>query len=172
MVDRHSGWIIARPCRRQGLTAEKTAHLMLDGGWEIFAVPSIITSDQGSQLVGQWWKTMCAQLGIRQAFSQAYRPQANGRAEVAGKTLIGILRKVWVDDKINWVEPLPRVLRMYHDNPGESRLSPFQVVFGREHNLGGLPWENPRECESASLFFDRMKKKSESEFRNHPQFSL
>jgi len=37
---------------------------------------------------------ICARLGIRQAFSQAYRPQANGRAEVAGRTVINVLRKV------------------------------------------------------------------------------
>ena len=72
-VDRHSGWIIARPCTKVGLTAERAAHLMLDGGWETFGIPSVITSDQGPQFAGQWWKTMCARLGIRQAYSQAYR---------------------------------------------------------------------------------------------------
>ena len=58
---------------------------------ETFGIPAIITSDQGSQFVGQWWRTMCARLGIRQAYSQAYRHQANGRTEVAGKSLIGHL---------------------------------------------------------------------------------
>ena len=119
-VDRRSGWVIARPCQKVGLTAEKAAHLMMENGWETFGVPSVITSDRGSQFVGQWWKTMCARLGIRQAFSQAYRPQANGRAEVAGKSLIGFLRKLWVEERINWVEALPRVLRINHDLPGES----------------------------------------------------
>ena len=66
-----------------------------EGQWlETFGIPSVITSDQGSQFVGQWWRTLCARLGIRQAYSQAYRAQANGRAEVAGKTLIGLLRKL------------------------------------------------------------------------------
>ena len=103
--------------------------MVLENGWDSFGVPSVITNDQGSQFVGQWWRTMCARLGIRQAYSQAYRAQANGRAEVAGKTLIGILRKLQVGGETNWVEALPRVLRMYHDTPGESGLSSYQILF-------------------------------------------
>ena len=156
-VDRLSGWVIARPCTKVGLTAERAAHMILDNGWESFGIPSIITSDQGSQFVGQWWRTMCARLGIRQAYSQAYRAQANGRAEVAGKSLISILRKMHTDKVVNWVEALPRVLRAFHDNPGEAGLSPFQIVFGRERNTAGVPYELSRECEGAQAFFTRME---------------
>jgi hypothetical protein len=156
-VDRLSGWIIAKPTRKEGLTAEKTAHLLLDHGWECFGIPSIITSDQGQQFVGQWWRTMCARLGIRQAFSQAYRPQANGKAEVAGKTLIGLMRKIHVEVGIQWVEALPQVLRMYHDLPGETGLSPFQILFGRDRNVAGIPYQPPRVCEEAAVFMERME---------------
>ena len=100
---------------------------------------------------------MCARLGIRQAYSQAYRPQANGRAEIAGKTLIGLLRKLNAEGPISWVEALPRVLRLYHDTPGESGVSPYQIVFGRERPLAGVPYEPLRECDSAQAFFDRME---------------
>ena len=86
-VDRLSGWIIAKPTLGKGLTAKRTAHLLMDGGWETYGIPSLITCDQGPQFAGQWFRTMCARLGIRLVFSQAYRPQANGRAEVAGKSI-------------------------------------------------------------------------------------
>ena len=76
---------------------------------------------------------------------------------MAGKTLLGILRKLNAEEKINWVEALPRVLRMYHDTPGESGFSPYQVVFGRERPLASLPYDPVRECEGAQQFFDRMK---------------
>ena len=84
-VDRLSGWIIARPTTLAGITAEKAAHLILDYGWNEIGIPSVITSDLGSQFIGFWWKTICTRLGIRHAYSQAYRPQGNGRAEVAVK---------------------------------------------------------------------------------------
>lgn len=101
-VDRQSGLIIAIPTQKKGLTAEKMGHLMLENGWNIFGIPSIITSDQGPSFVGPWWRTMCARLGVRVAYSQAHRAQGNGRAEVAGKQIYNLLRKMHTEDKINW----------------------------------------------------------------------
>ena len=73
-VGRLSGWILAKPALGKGLTAEKTAHLLLENGWDIFGVPSLIACDQGPQFAGQWFRTICARLGIRLAYSQAYGP--------------------------------------------------------------------------------------------------
>ena len=100
---------------------------------------------------------MCSRLGIRLAYSQAYRPQANGRAEVAGKTLIAILRKYAVELKQNWVEMLPRIFKAYHDTPGESEFSPFQIVFVRERFVAGPPFPCDRECEDTQQFCDRVE---------------
>ncbi len=58
-VDRHSVWI-GQPSQYKGLTAEKCAHLLLDGGWSHFGVQSEVTSDQGPEFAGQWFQTMCA----------------------------------------------------------------------------------------------------------------
>ena len=68
-VDRLTGWIIALPTQKEGLTAEKAAHMMMDHGWDMFGIPQVITSDQGANFAGRWWKTMCARLGIRHAHS-------------------------------------------------------------------------------------------------------
>ena len=114
-VDRHSGWMIARPTQYDGLTGEKAAHLLLDNCWGELGVPSIITSDQGPQFISAWWETMCARLGVRQAFSHAYFPQSNGRAEVAGRVLKDMLRKMHNEEGINWVVAPLRALKIHHD---------------------------------------------------------
>ena len=106
-VDRHSGWMVAKPTQKSGLSGENAAHLMLDATWGEVGVPSVITSDQGPQFVSQWWQTMCSRLGIRCAYSQSHRPQANGRAEVAGRVLHDVLRNILVDHDLNLVEALP-----------------------------------------------------------------
>ena len=153
-VDRHSGWTIARPTQKAGLTGEKAAHLLLDSSWGELGVPSVITTDQGAQFTSQWFQTMCGRLGIRLAFSQAHRPQANGRAEVAGRTLQDLLRKIHQDSKANWVEALPRALRIHHDTVDPVMgISPYQAIFGRERPLAGLPWRPELECEDANDFF-------------------
>ena len=100
---------------------------------------------------------MCARLGIRQAFSQAYHHQANGRAEMSGQLLLERLRKLNTARPINWVEALPQVLDRYHDTPGVSGLSPYQIMFGRERSIGQRPYTVATECEDAQDFFKRME---------------
>ena len=146
-----------KPTQKEGLTGQRAANLMLESSWGEMGVPGIITSDQGSQFVAQWWETMCYRLGIRAAFSQAHHPQANGRAEVAGKVLIDLMRVLMLDHQQNWVEVLPRALRIHHDTVDPTMgITPYKAVFGRERSLGGLPGNLEKECPEPAEFFDRM----------------
>ena len=63
---------------------------------------------------------------------------ANGRAERAGQQIMEILRKLNTDQKMNWVEGLPRVLRIIHDTPGDAGLTPSEIGFGRERFLANV----------------------------------
>jgi transposase InsO family protein len=157
-VDRLSGWLVACPTVKQGLTAERAAHLLLDKWWEPFGLPATVHSDMGPQFVGQWWKTMCARLGLHQTFSQPHRPRANGRAERAGQQLISLLRKLHLEHGLLWMEALPRALMIHHDLVGEAGLSPYQIMFGRDRPLAGIPYSPERECEDALEFFRRMER--------------
>ena len=49
-VDRATNWVLARAALRDGLTGEKTAHLLLEGGWGEIAIPSILTSVKAHNL--------------------------------------------------------------------------------------------------------------------------
>ncbi len=99
---------------------------------------------------------MCGRLGIREIFSQAYYPQANGRAEVACQQLIGILRKLHAEEEINWLEALPQALLYLHDRVGEGGLSPYKILMGRERPLAGIPYTPERECIEAQNYFDQI----------------
>ena len=168
-VDRHSGWIVAVPCLEKGLTGAKLAKAMVKHQWRPFGIPSVISSDQGSHFVSAWWQNLCYLLGIRLAFSQAYHHQANGRVERAGQQIMEVLRKLQADSKINWVEALPQVLDRIHDVKGESGYSPYEILFGRQRPLAGVPYTPPKECEDAQEFFSRMKKIDEkvAQILNH-----
>ena len=157
-VDRATNWVIAKPTLMEGLTGEKAAQMLLEG-WGEIAIPSVLTSDHGAQFTSSFFRTICARLGVRQAFSQAYRPQANGRAEVAGRTLITTLRKLHTDNEINWVESLPRALRLRHDLPDpETGFTPYQLLFGRERPLANLPFSIARANPDAEEFVDGIQK--------------
>ena len=106
------------------MTGAKLAKMMLKE-WRFFGIPSIVMTDQGSHFTSEWWKTFCAELGIRQAYAHAYHHQANGRAEVAGQQIKEIMRKIVIEEEKTWVEALPLVLDKIHDAKGQSGLSPY-----------------------------------------------
>ena len=57
------------------------------------------------------------------------------------------------------MEGLPRALRLRHDLPNpEIGLSPYQLLFGRELPLGGLPYSIPRANPDAEEFLDGVQK--------------
>ena len=156
-VDRHSGWVVATPHRLRGLTAAKVAKSMYESWWSPHGIPAVITSDRGPQFAGAWWRTMCAALGIRQAYAQAYHHSANGRAEVVGAQLQKRLRKLQAEEGICWVPSLQRAVRMLHDVPGPSGLSPYQILYGRDRPYAGVPYEPPRAWPDAVAFFEQQK---------------
>ena len=138
-VDRHTGWIIAIPSKKSGFTAEKAIKAMYSKWMDMGGgIPSVITSDLGSHFIGGWFRALCSQMGIRQAFSQAYRAQANGRAERGGRQIIEWMEKLSVESDINWVQALPKVLQQFHDSIGESGFSPYFLMFGRNRQTVGI----------------------------------
>ena len=102
---------------------------------------------------------MCARLGIRGVYAQAYHHQANGRAEIQGKIFKNLFSKLLDENpKLNWVEIMPMALRCFLDAPGPTGLSPYEIVHGRHKYRSGIPQEPVRESEDANHFFDRSKK--------------
>ena len=57
---------------------------------------------------------------------------------------------------VNWVEALPRVIDRIHDTPGETGLTPYEILFGRERYTAHVPYRPPKDCEDAQEFFKRM----------------
>ena len=100
---------------------------------------------------------MCGALGIRCAYSQAYHHRANGRAERAGQQIFKRLRHEKLDHGLTWVDVLPQILYRIHDTPGKAGLSPYQIFFGGERPLAGVPYDPPVECQDAKAFFERQK---------------
>ena len=65
IVDRHSGWVIAFPESRVGLTAKRVARQTLFHHWDLFGIPRIVVSDKGPQFAAAFWKTLCSNMGVQ-----------------------------------------------------------------------------------------------------------
>jgi len=156
-VDGFSGYTVIMPATRNGLSGAKVAKHMITRWCDLFGVPSNVTTDQGPQFLGAWWRTLCSMLGIRRAYSHAYRHQGNGKAERTGKELKDWLGRATDSGKRNWMEVLPSVQRLYHDTPGISGYSPYRLVFGRDRHLAGIPFSGSHGVD-AEEWFENMRR--------------
>ena len=120
-------------------------------------VPSEVLTDSGSAYISEWFKTLCARLGIHHLRCEVHQHRAL-QAERAGKTIINMLRKELASDKdVDWLEILFALLRRYHNTELYHGYSPDRLVYSRNKCWSNLPYDHPRECKDASAFFDEIR---------------
>ena len=133
IVCRLTGYILAIPCREEGLTSHKAAALFLHYCAFFTGMPREIHSDNQSIISSEFFDALCGLAGIAQAKSIVYRPQSNGRAERAVQSIMNALRLYLVLCKLGWVYALPFALWGLNDLPGPiAPYSPHRLVFGRD----------------------------------------
>ena len=109
----------------------------------IFDVPAVICSDQGSQFVGSWFKSMCKHMGIQHAKTVACQDRSNSRVEVAGRQIFEKFRHLHIEEAgRNWLPSLWKILQAFHDLSGPTGLFPHLILFLRDQVSRTLPWMN------------------------------
>ncbi len=98
-----------------------------------FGVPKEISSDQGSEFISDEVQDFFMRWGIAHRDSAAYHPQSNGRAELAVKSTKRLLEEnIGLDGKLDTETFLQAMLIKRNTPDPESKLSPAQIIFGRE----------------------------------------
>ena len=166
IVCRLSGYVMAIPCLKKGLTAKQAAWLFWRNCVHIMGLPVEIFSDKDHLIQSNFFKTLVALSGVSQYHSITYRPQGNGRAETAVRQVIELLRKhCWksshqLNQPFNWVAGLPYVIWLFNSSPSLLHtLSPHQLVFGRTL-IGPLDTPSlplPHTSFEAENFFGKMQ---------------
>ena len=158
IVCRLSGYVVALPCRKTGLTAEHCARLFLRHCVAIFGLPHEIMSDNDHLISSRFMNTLCALSGVTQHTSIVYRPKGNGRAETGVRLVVDILRKSLTSLPRSWVDALPWAVWQLNDLPGiDGSNSPHKILFGRDPIGFG---------ESPPLRMGRSNPSAESWFQN------
>lgn len=143
IVCRTSGFIYAHPCRMKGFTGRDTAQLFYDRVFHFMGLPNEIYTASDIPLANNFFQTVCALSGVDRALCTQYRPNSNGRAERAVKSLVEALRKTLAEDEYTrtWPEVLPLAVYTINTLPGVfNTLSPWEIVFGRPPiGLGDIP---------------------------------
>ena len=159
IVCRLTGYVMAIPCCKEGLTSRMAAELFLHRCGFFMSLPRDIQADNQSIISSTLFNALCNLAGIEQAKSITYRPKSNGRAEWAAQSTINTLRQYLLSRKVSWLEALPLALWGLNDLPGAvAPYSPHRLVFGRDPiGLGDLPpVVDSEDCEDTTKFFQRV----------------
>ena len=133
IVDRLTGYVLGIPCGDEGLTAEKAAALFLDRCVHFVGLPHEIMSDIDKIISKTFFEALCGMSGIEQHKGVVKRPQSNGRAGAAVKSIVNGLRRLVDQRSGQWVRTLPLALWGLNDLPGVVSAHPLhRLVFGRE----------------------------------------
>lgn len=105
IVDRFTRWPEAIPI--SNITAETVAKHFLRRWIPIFDVPSMVTTDRGSQFESALFRQLSQLLGTQRIRTTGYYPAANGLVERLYRQLKSSLKAV---DPFHWSEALPLAL--------------------------------------------------------------
>lgn len=99
-------------------------------------IPSVITTDQGTEFRNKLNDELTSILGIKHRLTTAYHPQANGLDERYNQTLTHMIIKFVGGKKDEWDVKLPELVYAYNTAVQESsKFTPFEVMFGRMAKL-------------------------------------
>jgi hypothetical protein len=113
------------------MKAEDCAERFINCFWRFHGFPKSIVSDRGSNWVGDFWRHLCALVGIEQRLSTAYHPQTDGATERANQEVLAYLRAFVSLSQLDWPKHLPAAqLAINNRDTSSIGLSPFFLTHG------------------------------------------
>jgi transposase InsO family protein len=118
------------------MTAEACATRFRDVWWRFRGFPSQIISDRGSDWVGQFWSTLCKEVGVEQLLSTAHHPQTDGSTERTNQEVQAVLRVMVSFAQYDWPTHLPACqLALNNRDSSTTGHSPNLILLGYNVDL-------------------------------------
>ncbi|XP_013171405.1 PREDICTED: uncharacterized protein K02A2.6-like [Papilio xuthus] len=129
IIDAHSKWLEAIPMRN---TSAESTIKVFRSVFSRFGLPSQLVTDNGPPFFSQEFKLFCEYNCIKHITSAPYRPQANGAAENAVKTIKKTIKKALHEGKdVNTA--LTKFLFKYRKcQHATTGVSPAMALLGRQ----------------------------------------
>ena len=131
LADRYSGWLSIVKTGKGDFDGDAMVKILREY-FCTFGVAEEFSSDMGPQMMSDVVQKFLSQWGVHHRQSSAYNPHSNARAELAVKAGKRMLRDN-LDSNGNVTDKFYRALLQYRNTPhSDTRLSPAQVIFGRQ----------------------------------------
>ena len=130
VTDQYSRYVIAWPS--PDIQAKTIAKKFYEKVICVHGAPKRLLSDNGSGFISELFQELCATFGVKQSFSTAYRPQAQGEVERCNRSITNLLRNFVNTKQTDWdkyITPLVWALNTSENRP--LGYSSFLLVFGR-----------------------------------------
>lgn len=116
---------------RETTNALGVAELVREQIFRLHGVPANIVSDRDSRFTSEFWKALCAALGVAQRMSTAFHPESDGQTERVNRVLEDMLRHYVSPDQTNWADLLCMAEFAYNSAWHESiQNTPFYLTYG------------------------------------------
>ena len=131
LADRYSGWLTVYRVGAGEYDAKALVKILRQH-FVTFGVAVELASDGGPQMMASEVEKFLNKWGVRHRVSSSYFPHSNNRAETAVKTCKRLLMENMDSQGDLDTDTFGRAMLEYRNTPNpETRLSPAQVVFGR-----------------------------------------
>ncbi|KAI1001002.1 hypothetical protein K3495_g7193 [Podosphaera aphanis] len=113
------------------MNAEDCADRLVNCRVRFHGFPTALTSDRGSNWVGDFWTHLCKETNIEQRLSTAFHPETDGSTERMNQGVLAYLRAFISYSQFEWAKLLPTAqLALNNRDNSSSGLSPFFLEHG------------------------------------------
>ncbi|KAI0992243.1 hypothetical protein K3495_g15943, partial [Podosphaera aphanis] len=113
------------------MNAEECAERFLQCHYRFHGFPRALTSDRGSNWVGDFWRHLCKLANIEQRLSTAFHPETDGATERMNQEVLSYMRAFISFSQLEWSTMLPSAqLAINNRDNSSSGLSPFFLEHG------------------------------------------
>ena len=159
---------------KAGVTQQ--AHTLIDFMREVFSskgVPSVVQTDQGSNLLSEEFETFLVEKGIQHRYSSPYHPQTNGQVERTNQTLGLAIKKLCGENPADWDKKLKEIVFSINNTVNVSTgKSLHQIVYKYQprtpvHNTIGqgvpiVEYESIDHSEEFKQIHDRLERNKDT----------
>ena len=128
ITDRLTKAVLLEPMT--SMKAEDCAERFLQAYYRFHAFPRAITSDRGSNWVGDFWRHLCKLVGIEQRLSTAFHPETDGSTERMNQEVLAYLRAFISYAQFDWPQLLPTAMLAINNRDTVLGISPFFLTHG------------------------------------------
>ena len=112
------------------MKAEDCAEQFVQAHYRFHGFPRAVTSDRGTNWVGDFWRHLCKSVDIEQRLSTAFHPESDGSTERMNQEVLSYLRAFISYAQYDWTELLPSAMLAINNRDTVLGMSPFFMTHG------------------------------------------